>query len=181
MRRPRIRNLALGDTMRRIVATLHTVYIAVVTACLVSAVYYGGYKSLFASDVAWAIHTAVSVLLIFVGSASVVALILKPEIAPIFQILWWIPQLLKVEHWSFSPDKTEAVFRSLYHYPSGFVFAVQVGFRIDPNVYMFAKLNLVALCGLLLAVAFLMKRRASGDSFGVSGSNELDGAKHGEH
>lgn len=96
--------------MRRIIAVLHSVYIAAISICIASAVYYGGYKALFVSDVAWAIHTAASVLLVIVGLASVIVLFLKPDIALTLQILWWIPQLLKVERWSYSPDKTEAVF-----------------------------------------------------------------------
>jgi len=146
--------------MRIVIIILHSIYIAIISGMLVNSVCRGHFREFFVYDAAWLIHTAISVLLAIIGLAIAIAVFRKPNIVLKLQMLWWSLQLPKLEVWNYSPDKSEAVFHSLYHQPMGPMFAFQFGVGTDPNTYLWIKLNVVALSGLLLALIMQSTQRA---------------------
>ncbi len=145
--------------MRKASIIIVSGYIAVISIMLAGSVYHGAFQQLFADPVSWQLHTAVSVLLAVMGTVIVACLFLRPSIVPMLHVLWWLPQLVRVEFWRFTPDKSRAVSHSLYHWPPGVTFALQLGWEKTPNDCLFVKLNLVALGGIILALALWRRQR----------------------
>jgi len=160
--------------MKKMAVILVSAYIGVISAMLAASLCYGTFHQLFVDPVSWGIHRAVSFVLVVIGAMTVVCLLRRPSIVPMLQVLWWLPQLVKVEMWHFWPDKSCAVFHSLYHWPMGVTVAVQAGSSGD---YLFVKLNLIALAGAILA-AWLWTRQRPRPSAGIQGQSRAADEGH---
>jgi len=140
-----------------IISVLHTGYISVITVMLVFSTFLGSFKYIFASEMCYAIHIVVGIFVATIGLFVVIAQIKKNAYAGFLQMLWWTPQLVKVVIKEFDADLSRYVLYSLYHWPMGISFSVELGWNLTINEMLFVQLNIVAVLGMI--VAAITKRR----------------------
>ena len=141
----------------KIIPVLHTGYISVITVMLVFSTFLGSFKYIFASEMCYTIHIVVGIFVATIGLFVVIAQIKKNAYTGFLQMLWWTPQLVKVVIKEFDADLSRYVLYSLYHWPMGISFSVELGWNLTINKMIFVQLNIVAVLGMI--VAAITKRR----------------------
>ena len=146
--------------MKKAITILHTVYIAAISAMLVLSAARGSFRQIFTSGGWYALHTAVGLALAALGIAIGVAHFRRPHLVNKLQILWWLPQLIQIVSTRFTPEGQCYIVNSFWHWPLGPVIAPQLGWKLDPQVYLLIKFNLVALVGIAIGAVTRSKLRA---------------------
>jgi len=142
----------ISKLVKKIISVLHTGYISIITVMLVLSTFFGSFKYIFSSKMCYSIHIAVGIFVAITGLFVVIAQIKNKAYTGFLQMLWWMPQLFKMVVKEFNVDRSGYVLHSLYHWPMGISFSVELGKWISANEMLFIQLNLVAALGMIVAV-----------------------------
>ncbi|MFC1676694.1 hypothetical protein ACFL3G_06480 [Planctomycetota bacterium] len=135
----------------KIISVLHTSYIGVISIMLVFSTLRASLKFIFATDMYYTIHIVVGVFVAVIGLFVIIAQIKKVAYVGFVQILWWTPQLITVVIKEFDAEFSRYVLYSLYHWPMGLRFSVELGWDLSSHKLLFVQLNIVAVLGIIIA------------------------------
>jgi len=98
------------------------------------------------------VHFSVGIILIIIAICLVISHLKFRSYVKSLQVIWWIPQLPVIMIKKFSVDSTAYKGFSVYYWPYPFNMQFELGWELEPKVYLSIALNFIPVIGICLTL-----------------------------
>ena len=142
-------------------AIIHTAYIAFASTIVLMLSILGLFRgsTFFQLNFLIRFQVFLQIALTLVGLSTIIVHFCKKSLVGWFQLLWWIPQLIQIGIAKYDPIRHLRAMSPIYDLTMGLHLLTGPGWNLGLNEYLWVKLNLIAIIGIGLSLAIILKRQ----------------------